>query len=150
MSQDVATGVAFHFSSDGALRDGRPLPCLRYAVQSAKNSALYKHPNNIVHRELANHKRAVLNRYDSASDAEDEHELVAPDAIGGAGGDAAGVAAGDASPDAGAGAGGDVADCGSYYMDHGDNTLRSTSGAARWATSLRAKCVSRIAKRAST
>ena len=110
--------MVFHFSSDGTLRDGRPLPCLRYAVQSAKNSALYKHPNNIVHRELAKKKTALLNAYDTAADAEDEQE--APDAISGAGGDVAGVAAGDAAPDAIAGAGRDAADGGSYYMEQGD------------------------------
>ena len=107
----------------------RPLPCLRYAVQSAKNSALYKHPNNIVHRELAKHKKAVLDAYDTASDAEDKHEQEAPDAIGGAGGDAAGVAAGDASPAA------TLQMAVHIIWSTAINTLRSTSGAARWATS---------------
>ena len=118
--QDVATGVAFHFSSDGALRDGRPLPCLRYAAQSAKKSPLYTHPNNQVHRELAKLKKAALDAHDSASDAEDEHEQEAPDAIGGDAGDAASVAAGGDAADGGAGAGGDAADGGSYYMEQGD------------------------------
>jgi hypothetical protein len=123
---DVATNQVFHFSSDGALSDGRPLPCVRYSAQNAKNSALYNHPNNVHHRELAKKKKAVLDAYDTASDAEDEHEQEANNdgnqslAGGGAGGDAAGVAAGDAAPDAIGGAGGAAADGGTFYTEHGD------------------------------
>ena len=112
---DVATNQVFHFSCDGALRDGRPLPCVRYSAQSAKNSALYDHPNNVLHREVAKKKKAVLDADDTASDTEDEHEQEANNngnqsAGGGAGGDTAGVAAGDAAADGGAG--GDAADGG--------------------------------------
>ena len=66
----VATGQRFHFSGDGAILEGRQLPNLRYANQPATASLMYKHSNNVAHRNNRNKKR----KQPPADDAAEHHE----------------------------------------------------------------------------
>ena len=47
-----AVSTAYHFSHDQPLKEGAPLPCIRYTTVKRQKSSMYKHPNNVRHREL--------------------------------------------------------------------------------------------------